>query len=351
MLVNGLELLAKKHPRLGIKLMQVMGRTAFRKALENGRHSRAAKMPTSIEWKNYSQAAEQGAQEAQEALVRMFVKHGMAERYAQEVCEMAQYHFFKEQEVLVQPMTICTQLLIIVDGSVLLEHLDTEIVGECVLHAAEYFGSAVPITSLTRVVATSLSGLVAGIGMAQLNALLAQNGNLAHEVVLVLGKLGLQLHRLLQNAEDRGANKSGGSRKGRRRTLGSSDRIDVKAQPDSFTKRRATAVSSCPDSSGNVVLTMNNLERFDQHHDVVSDDDDDKHDRRSIDRRSIGSRQSSKAGSPRKGRRATIKDIPELKQKWRPEEEDAHTIGSLRSGRRGSRSRIRCVLACASTLF
>eukprot|EP00966_Prymnesium_polylepis_P158897 3673000-Prymnesium_polylepis.1 len=322
MLVNGLGLLARKHPRLGIKLMQVMGRTAFRKALENGRHSRAAKMPTSIEWKNYSQAAEQGAQEAEEALVRMFVKHGMSERYAQEICDMAQYHFFKEQETLVQPMTICTQLLIIVEGSVLLEHLDTEIVGEGVLHAAEYFGSGVPITSLTRVVATSLSGLVAGIGMAQLNALLAKDGNMAHEVLLVLGKLGLQLHRLLQNAEDRAANKPGANRKGRRRSLGSGERIDCKAQPDSFTKRRATAVSSCPGSSGKVVLTMHNLKKLDHDHDVGSDDDEVQHDRRSVDGRSIGSRQSSKAGSPRKGRRATVKDIPELKQKWRSEEED-----------------------------
>ena len=58
-----------------------------------------------------------------------------------------------------------------------------------------------PVTSLTRVVATSSRGLLAGISMQQLDSLLAKGGGLAYELMLFIGKLGMALSQAWCQAE------------------------------------------------------------------------------------------------------------------------------------------------------
>eukprot|EP00966_Prymnesium_polylepis_P079480 1842056-Prymnesium_polylepis.1 len=98
----------------------------------------------------------------------MLQRYGLREGAAAEICDIAQYLPFKANDVLVQPLTACTELLLVVEGHVLVENMRME-VREGALHAVEYFAGAEGqvLTSVGRAVATSV-GLLARLNMHRL---------------------------------------------------------------------------------------------------------------------------------------------------------------------------------------
>ena len=159
MLSEGLQNMCRRDLVLGGKLMRKLAQVAFRNRVAKVRQSRSEALKPVMEWKKGristtvlnaavagAPAADNAAQQASLAeahalaLKKMLCRHGMTASQAEKLCPLAQYHTFAPNDVLVQPLCTCPQLLFVVQGNVLIESLKVEIKDEGILHAIEFFG-------------------------------------------------------------------------------------------------------------------------------------------------------------------------------------------------------------------
>lgn len=268
MLVSGLEELVSKHQELGVKLMGVLARASFEKGFDDCRHFRNVRLPVAIEWRTELMY---GEEDGSAHLLRLLVRYGMSESRAAELCRLALFYEFSEGDVVVQPLTSCTHLLVLLSGSLLLEQLATEVSDEAILHASEYLAGAAPVTSLLRVRATSPRGLLAGFRMEKLHSFLGKRGGIAHDLLLLVGKFEMALTRAIGEvgqeltrvnvrkrveaaAKGKRRKRKGGEKgkekdKSRRR---STNMLIVDATPgrDSFVKKNSKLVNEVPPAKG-----------------------------------------------------------------------------------------------------
>ena len=175
MLVDEIGSLMVAYPAVGAKLMRMLGRTAISKTLENKQRERTAKLKPTIQWGKVREAVQSAASldmagvAHRAQLMEKLKARGFEEDECAQLISLAKFDKFKQGQVLVEQGQLWDIVMVIIQGSVLIERENIEVADGGFIGALEFFGES--HFTQTSAVNGATDGMLAGWTIKQLNDL------------------------------------------------------------------------------------------------------------------------------------------------------------------------------------
>jgi CRP-like cAMP-binding protein len=192
MLVSELATFVREFKAVGLKLMRLMGTSAIGKSMEHAQRVTSSEIVPNIDsWKQGRPVKAREAED-EERLEAFLDQKGLLPEHVEVMQRHASFHEFKPGEPLLKLGQTWPYVMIVLRGSVKLDRWGIEVAEGGQLGGVNIFGISL-LSETSSVTAGPAPGALVGFETKVLEELFAEDGELAHRMLRILGEYGTSL--------------------------------------------------------------------------------------------------------------------------------------------------------------